>query len=149
MVRCQRVLYGVPTKALNQAVKRNRGRFPESFVFRLNEAESERVMHLRSQIVTLQRGQHFRYLPYAFTEHGLLMAANVLNSKQAITVSIRIIETFIRLRAWLMTHKEFARRLDEMEKKYDAQFKVVFDAIHELMVPPERPKRRIGFHAEP
>jgi hypothetical protein len=73
----------------------------------------------------------------------------VLNSKQAITVSIRIIETFIRLRAWLMTHKEFARRLDEMEEKYDAQFRVVFDAIHELMAPPEKPKRRIGFHAEP
>lgn len=134
-------LYGVPTKGLNQEVKRNRDRFPESFVFRLSEAEAERVMRLRSQIVTLQRGQHFKYLPYAFTEHGLLMAANVLNGKQAIAVSIQIIETFIRLRTWLMTHKEFARRIDELEKKHDAQFKVVFDAIHELMAPPEKPHR--------
>ncbi|MEJ2744666.1 MAG: ORF6N domain-containing protein [bacterium] len=141
-------LYCVPTKVLNQAVKRNRDRFPESFVFRLNEAEAERVVRLRSQFVTLKRGQHSKYLPYAFTEHGLLMAANVLNSKQAITVSIRIVETFIRLRAWLMTHKEFAKRLDEMEKKYDAQFKVVFDAIRELMTPPEKPRRHIGFHVE-
>ena len=142
-------LYGVSTKALNQAVKRNSERFPDTFVFRLTKSEAENIHRVRSQFVTLSVGQHFRYLPYVFTEHGSLMAANVLNSTQAIAVSIQIVETFIRLRTWLMTHKELAQRLYEMEKKYDVQFKVVFDAIRELMSPPEKPKRRIGFHAEP
>jgi phage regulator Rha-like protein len=142
-------LYGVSTKALNQAVKRNNERFPESFVFKLTKAEADDARRIRSQSVTLKRGQHFKYLPYVFTEHGSLMAANVLNSKQAIAVSIQIVETFIRLRAWLMTQKEVAQRIDELEKKYDVQFKVVFDVLRELMAPPENPKRRIGFQAEP
>jgi len=103
-------LYGVSTKALNQAVKRNSERFPDTFVFRLTKSEAENIHRVRSQFVTLSVGQHFRYLPYVFTEHGSLMAANVLNSTQAIAVSIQIVETFIRLRTWLMTHKELAQR---------------------------------------
>ena len=147
-------LYGVSTKVLNQAVKRHRDRFPEDFMFQLTMEEaktwwSEIVeTRLRSQSVTLKRrGQHIKYRPYAFTEHGILMLSSVLNSERAIQVNIEIMRAFVRLRQMLSSNRELAKRLDELERKYDAQFKVVFDAIRELMRPsePEPPKKRIGF----
>lgn len=139
-------LYNVPTKALNQAVRRNLRRFPDDFMFRLSMAEASDL--LRSQSVTLKRGQNVKYAPYAFTEQGVAMLSSVLHSKRAIDVNIAIMRAFVRLRELLATHKELARKLDEMERKYDTQFKVVFDAIRQLMTPPKQPpKRRIGFRA--
>ncbi len=139
-------LYGVETKVLNQAVKRNPDRFPEDFMFQLS---LEEVQNLRSQFVTSSYGGR-RYLPYAFTEHGALMAANVLNSPQAIVMSVAIVRTFIKLRQILSVNKDLVRRLDELEKKYDQHFQVVFRAIKQLMEPPIQPKEkekpRIGFH---
>jgi hypothetical protein len=149
-------LYGVTTKVLNQAVKRHKDRFPEDFMFQLTMEEAKiwwtgvRGGGLRSQIVTLKRGQHIKYRPYAFTEHGILMLSSVLNSERAIKVNIEIMRAFVRLRQILASNKKLAKRLDELEKKYDAQFKLVFDAIRQLMVPPEPepPKKRIGFMVE-
>ena len=146
-------LYGVRTKELNKAVKRNLERFPEGFMFQLTSAEY-RVLrfqigtsNLRSQIVTSKdpRGGR-RYLPMAFTEHGVAMLSSVLRSKRAIQVNIAIVKTFVRLREWLATHRDLAQKLEALEGKYDHQFKVVFDAIRKLMAPPVRPRRRIGFH---
>lgn len=135
-------LYGVRTKVLVQAVKRNRERFPPDFLFELNNHE---VTNLRSQNVTSSWGGR-RYSPLAFTEQGVAMLSSVLNSPQAIRVNIEIMRAFVRLRRMLETHAELARKLVALEKKYDAQFKSVFDAIRELMTPPEPPrKRRIGF----
>jgi len=140
-------LYGVRTRVLNQAVKRHRKRFPDDFVFQLNFQE---VTGLRSQSVTLKRGQHIKYRPYAFTEHGILMLSSVLNSERAVQVNIEIMRAFVRLRELIASNKDLAKRLDELEKKYDGQFKVVFDAIRDLMTPvpplPSKP-RRIGFRA--
>jgi hypothetical protein len=112
--------------------------------------EQVRAFRLRSQIVTLKRGQHIKYRPYAFTEHGILMLSSVLNSKRAIQVNIEIMRAFVRLRQILASNKELAKRLDELEQKYDAQFKIVFEAIRQLMAPPapEPPKKRIGFLVE-
>jgi hypothetical protein len=141
-------LYGVPTKRLNEQVRRNRERFPEDFMFQLTRAEYD---SLRSQFATLKagRGQHRKYLPYVFTEHGALMAATILNSPVAVQVSIQIVRTFVRLRQLLATHAALARKLAELENKYDDRFKVVFEAIRELMTPEEpSPKRRIGFRAK-
>ncbi|MGD0919095.1 MAG: ORF6N domain-containing protein [Thermodesulfobacteriota bacterium] len=144
-------LYGVTTKVLNQAVKRHKDRFPEDFMFQLTIEEARiwwtevRGGGLRSQIVTLKRGQHIKYRPYAFTEHGILMLSSVLNSERAIQVNIEIMRAFVRLRRMLASHADMARKLEALEKKYDAQFKVVFDAIRELMRPPEPKKRPIGF----
>ena len=139
-------LYGVPTKVLIQAVKRNIRRFPSDFMFQLTRQE---VAHLRSQIVTSNIGRGGRrYLPYAFMEQGVAMLSSVLNSERAIQANIAIMRTFIRLRQILSSHKELAKRLDELEKKYDAQFKSVFDAIRQLMTPSEPKHRRIGFHGE-
>ena len=138
-------LYQVEVKVLNQAVKRNRERFPLDFMFQLTAEEAE---SLRSQIVTLKkRGQHIKYRPYAFTEHGILMLSSVLNSERAVQVNIEIMRAFVRLRQILASHKDLARKLADLEKKYDAQFKVVFDAIRELMTPLPPPPRRIGFRA--
>ena len=107
---------------------------------------------LRSQIVTLEvagRGRHRKYLPYVFTEQGVAMLSSVLHSKRAIAVNIEIMRAFVRLRELLSSHAELARRLDELERKYDSQFRAVFDAIRQLMAPPTTPpKRRIGFHAK-
>jgi hypothetical protein len=147
-------LYGVTTKVLNQAVKRHKDRFPEDFMFQLTIEEARiwwtevRGGGLRSQIVTLKRGEHIKYRPYAFTEHGILMLSNVLNSERAIKVNIEIMRAFVRLRRILASHVDLARKLEALEKKYDAQFKVVFDAIRELMRPPESKKRPIGFLVE-
>jgi hypothetical protein len=137
-------LYGVETKVLIQAVKRNLERFPEDFMFQLIKDESDA---LRSQIVTLKlgRGQHRKYLPYAFTEQGVAMLSSVLHSPQAVQVNIEIMRAFIRLRQLLSSNTELARKLEALEKKYDAQFKEVFEAIRSLMVPPETKKRPIGF----
>src|SRR2546423_10080321 len=112
-------LYGVETKILNQAVKRNIKRFPGDFMFQLDIQE---VRDSRSQIVTLKRGQNIKYLPYAFTEHGILMLSSVLNSERAVQVNIEIMRAFVRLRQILASHKDLAKKLEELEKKYDAQF---------------------------
>ena len=103
---------------------------------------------LRSQIVTSKRGEHIKYLPYAFTEHGILMLSSVLNSERAIKVNIEIMRAFVRLRRLLVSHVDLARKLDTLEKKYDPQFKIVFDAIRQLMTPSEPKKRPIGFLVE-
>lgn len=134
-------LYGVATKVLNQAVRRNKSRFPEDFMLQLTREEA---LSLRSQIVTLESRQ-IRYLPYAFTEQGVAMLSSVLRSERAVRVNIEIMRAFVQLRQMLSSHADLARKLAALEKKYDAQFKVVFDAIRELMTPPEPPKRRIGF----
>jgi len=138
-------LYEVDAKVLNQAVKRNLDRFPEDFMFQLTAEESAR---LRSQTVTLKtgRGQHRKYLPYAFTEQGVSMLSSVLRSKRAVMVNVEIMRAFVRLRQMLATNVALARKLAALEKKYDTQFKVVFDAIRELMTPPDPKKKRpIGF----
>jgi len=139
------VLYGVKTKVLIQAVKRNIDRFPSDFMFTLTKAEFD---HLRSQSVTSSQWGGRRYPPYAFTEQGVAMLSSVLNSSRAIYVNIEIIRTFVRLRRMIASHTELARKLANMEKKYDRQFKVVFDTLRQLMEPPEPKRRRIGFHAE-
>lgn len=123
-------LYGVKTKVLLQAVKRNIQRFPLDFMFQLNNQE---VMSLRSQIVTSKSGRGGRrYQPYVFTEQGIAMLLSVLNSERAIEVNIHIMRAFVKLREMIASHKDLAKRLDELEKEYDAQFKVVFDAIRQL-----------------
>ncbi len=137
-------LYCVETKVLNQAVKRNMGRFPEDFMFKLtiNEFES-----LRSQFVTLEkgRGKHIKYTPHAFTEHGILMLSSVLNSERAIKVNIQIMRTFAKLRRMLLTYEELEMRIKEMEQRYDKQFKVVFDALRKILIDEEQPPKKIGY----
>jgi len=139
-------IYGVPTKALNQAVKRNASRFPEDFAFQLTNQE---LKHVRSQIVTgSQKHRDPRYKPYAFTEHGAIMAANILNSRQAVKMSVFVVRAFVRLREALALHKDLARKLEALEKKvgvHDTQIQAVFDALRELIQTPEKPKRKIGF----
>jgi hypothetical protein len=137
-------LYGVPTRVLNQAVRRHRDRFPADFMFRLTARENTA---LRSQIVISKIGRGGRRsLPLAFTEQGVAMLSSVLNSKRAVRVNIDIMRAFVRLRQLLATHADLARKLGELEKKYDQQFAVVFEAIRELMEPPdEPPKGRLGF----
>lgn len=139
-------LYGVETKVLNQAVRRNLERFPEGFMFHLTREE---YRSLRSQIVTLEsgRGRYSKYLPMAFTEQGVAMLSSVLHSKRAVQVNIAIMKTFVRLRELMATHRDLAEKIAALESKYDAQFRVVFDAIRKLLAPPARPRRRIGFRA--
>ncbi len=148
-------LYGVTTRVFNQAIKRNLKRFPEDFMFQLTKEEYEALRFqigtsndksLRSQIVTSKTGRGGRrYLPYVFTEHGAMMAANILNSERAIEASVQVVRAFVKLRQLLASNVELAKKLEAMEKKYDAQFKVVFDAIRKLMLPPAVSKRSIGF----
>jgi hypothetical protein len=138
-------LYDVETRVLNQAVKRNISRFPEDFMFQLNTSEAEQLV---SQNVIPHKKYFGGSLPYAFTEQGVAMLSSVLNSERAIKVNIEIMRAFVRLRQILASNKELAKKLDELEKKYDSQFKVVFDAIRELMKPPEPKKRPIGFLVE-
>jgi phage regulator Rha-like protein len=137
-------LYGVPAKVLNQAVRRNASRFPADFMFQLT---GEEATALRSQFVTLKtgRGQHGKYRPYAFTEQGVAMLSSVLHSERAIQVNIAIMRAFVELREIISSNKGLARRLNELEKKYDSQFRVVFEAIRELMTEPELKTKRIGF----
>lgn len=137
-------LYGVETKALNRAVKRNLGRFPKDFMFQLTAEETRHLRFHSGTSKTVRGGR--RYHPYAFTEQGVAMLSSVLHSKRAIQVNIAIMRAFVRLREMLATHKELAHRLVDLEKKYDTQFKVVFEAIRQLMQPdPTPPKRQIGF----
>lgn len=138
-------LYGVETKVLNQAVKRNIERFPDDFMFQLTDDEAE---SLRSQDVTIKtgRGRHRKYLPYAFTEQGVAMLSSVLRSRRAVLVNVEIMRAFVRLRNLLSSNAVLARKLATLERKYDSQFKVVFDAIRELMTPSvPAGKRPIGF----
>lgn len=137
-------LYGVPTKALNQAVRRNRDRFPPDFMFELTWEEIE-ALQSRSQIVTLKKGKNIKYLPLVFTEHGVAMLSSVLKSPRAVHVNIEIMRAFARLRSILSSHKDLSEKLAQLEKKYDSQFKVVFDTIRQLMAPPATHNRKIGF----
>jgi ORF6N domain len=144
------LLYGVSTKRLNEQVQRNRQRFPEDFVFQLTKVETEA---LRSQNATLKggRGQHRKYLPYAFTEHGTMMAAMILNSPRAVEVSVFVVRAFVKLRQFVLAHKELAGKLDQLEKKVvgnDDAIRQLVTAIRQLMTPPgPKPKPgRIGFH---
>jgi phage regulator Rha-like protein len=149
-------LYGVPTKALNQAVKRNRERFPEEFMFQLNAQEAE---SLRSQNVTLKvgRGRHRKYPPFAFTEHGAIMAANVLNSPPAVQMSVFVVRAFIKMRSALMDTRALARKLADLEAELTSRLDVQEVAIVEILQrvmdlidpPPEpaKPRRELGFHA--
>jgi len=136
-------LYGVETKMFNRAVKRNIERFPDDFMFQLTKEEYNEL--LRYQFGTLKRGQHSKYLPYAFTENGVAMLSSVLNSKRAIQVNIQIMRTFTKIRELIATHKDLQKKIEDMEKKYDHQFKVVFDAIKQLLAKPEPKKKKIGF----
>lgn len=140
-------LYSVETRVLNQAVKRNLDRFPADFMFQLTAEETE---SLRSQFVTLKkgRGQHRKYLPYVFTEHGAVMLASVLNSSIAIEASIQVVRAFVRLRSILAAHKEFARRLEALEKQTKQNFEVVFKLISQIIAEEEKPKRKIGFETK-
>ena len=140
-------LYEVPVRVLNQAVRRNIERFPEDFMLQLSKEEDD---SLRSQIVTLKkgRGEHRKYLPYVFTEQGVAMLSSVLNSGRAIQVNIAIMRAFVKLREFLSTNKELAYKLGQLERKiekHDEDIKVIFNAIRQLMAPPEVKKRKIGF----
>lgn len=152
LIRQQRVmldydlasLYGVETRALKQAVRRNRERFPEDFMFILTREETETLV---SQSVIPSLGRLGGAAPYAFAEQGVAMLSSVLRSPRAVQVNIAVMRAFVRLRQLLLGNAELARKLAELEQKYDAQFKVVFDAIRQLMAPPApKPKREIGFH---
>jgi len=135
-------LYEVETKNLNKAVKRNLERFPEDFVFQLTPDEFSR---LRFQIGTSNQRGGRRYFPLAFTEQGVAMLSSVLKSKRAAQVNVQIMRTFVKIRQMLISHKTLSVKLEALEKKYDSQFKVVFDAIRELMAPTISSKRKIGF----
>jgi len=138
-------LYGVETRALVQAVKRNIDRFPADFMFQL---DADEFRNLKSQIVTSSWGGIRRAAPYAFTEQGVAMLSSVLRSRRAIRVNIEIMRAFVQLRRMVVSHADLARRLDALESKYDAKFREVFDAIRQLMEPPPHPPRpRIGFGA--
>lgn len=141
-------LYGVETRTLIQAVKRNKERFPNEFMFKLSKDEAEDVMHSRSQFVILKRGQNLKYLPYAFTEQGVAMLSSVLKSKKAIQVNISIIKTFVKIREMLESNKELASKLKELEgrlDKSDEEIQNIFEIIKQLIKEPEKPKRKIGF----
>jgi hypothetical protein len=145
-------LYQVETFNLNKAVKRNIDRFPQDFMFQLTKQEADSLRFQIGMSKTEGRGGR-RYLPYVFTEHGVAMLSTVLNSERAVKVNIEIMRAFVRLRQMLASNAELARKLDALEKKYDAQFKVVFDAIRQLMTPPvtrkrkRKRKRKIGFRS--
>ena len=150
MIRGQKVLldedlarlYGVPAKRLNEQVRRNAARFPEDFMFRLDREESA---NLRSQIATSSSWGGRRYQPLAFTEQGVAMLSSVLRSSRAVEVNVEIMRAFVRLRRLLESNVELSRRLDALERKYDGHFRAIFDAIRELMTPPGKPVKRIGF----
>ena len=151
-------LYQVSTGELNQAVKRNLERFPEDFMFQLNRNEAKdwllqtKSNSLRSQFVILKRGQHVKYLPYAFTEQGIAMLSSVLKSPRAIQVNIQIIRTFTKIKEMLATNEMLRRRMDEIERqleKHDKRFKIVFQTIKDVLeMPKQKPKKQIGFHVK-
>jgi len=148
-------LYGVATKVINQALKRNTIRFPDDFMFQLSRNEVERISQIvtaspgeqrsRSQIVTLKRGRNIKYRPYAFTEQGVAMLSSVLKSDRAVKVNIAIMRAFVRLRGVLETNRKLARKFAELEKRVGKHDERI-DAIRQLMAPPEKPRREIGFH---
>jgi hypothetical protein len=141
-------LYGVETRVLKQAVRRNRNRFPSDFMFELTNEENR---SLRSQNVILKRGRYSKYLPFAFTEQGVAMLSSVLNSERAIEVNIAIMRVFVRLREMMATHKELALKLRELESRiqdHDEQILAIFEAIRQLMIPPETARKRIGFEVK-
>lgn len=153
LVRGQKVMldsdlaevYGLETKRLKEQVNRNIDRFPKHFMFQLTKDENE---ILRSQFATLRHGEHSKYLPYAFTEHGVLMLSNVLKSKRAIEMSIKIIDVFVKIRAMLLTHKDILLKLDQLEKQVtqnSEDIRMIFAALKQLLTPPESPRQRIGF----
>lgn len=140
-------IYGVTTKRLNEQVKRNRTRFPADFMFQLTADEKANVV---ANCDHLQRLKYSPALPNAFTEHGAVMLASVLSTPTAVNVSVMVVRAFVRVRELAGLHTDLARRLDELESRYDTQFRVVFDAIRALMEPPHLPpKRRIGFEPSP
>ena len=139
-------LYGVETKYLKRQVRRNLDRFPSDFMFGLKQKEYQDF--LRCQNVTLKRGEHSKYLPYVFTEQGVAMLSSVLNSKRAIQVNIQIMRVFVRLKEMISTHKDLAQKLNQLERrmeKKDEEISAIFEVIRELMTPPEKPPRKIGF----
>jgi hypothetical protein len=141
-------IYGVETRVLNQAVKRNAARFPVDFAFRLTAAEAERLRVLRSQSVILKRGQHMKYPPWAFTEHGAIMAASVLNSTRAIEMSVFVVRAFVMLRDAARRHSALSRQLDELERRvssHDADLKRLFVGLRLLLDSAAKPRRMIGF----
>lgn len=158
-------LYGVETRVLNQAVRRNRDKFPPDFLFELTNAEAAKVQsirkqedaHLRSQIVILKRGQHLKYQPFAFTEHGAIMAANILNSPQAVQMSVFVVRAFVKMRSLLTDTRELAKKLASLEKeltsRLDSHETAIFDVLQRIMLllnpPPaaETPNKEMGFHA--
>ncbi len=138
-------LYGVPTRVFNQAVKRNKERFPADFMFQLTDGEYD---SLRSQIVISNQRGGRRYLPYAFTEHGAIMAATILNSQRAIEMSVFVVRAFVQLRDLLSSHKQLSSRLDDLERKlasHDRDITMIINAIRNLITPPSQKKRQIGF----
>ncbi|OGL46896.1 MAG: DNA-binding protein [Candidatus Schekmanbacteria bacterium RBG_16_38_10] len=141
-------LYGVETKHLNRQVKRNIQRFPEEFMFQLTIEERNQLVTICHRFKTMK---HSSSLPYAFTEHGVAMLASVLKSDRAVKISINIIKTFVKLREMLATNKELAHKFDQLERKiekHDEEIKLIFDAIRQLMTPPEPKRKRIGFLQE-
>jgi hypothetical protein len=153
-------IYGVPTKRLNEQIKRNTDRFPPDFLFQLTKEEAETELRSRSQFATLKRGMNIKYLPYAFTENGAIMAANVLNSPEAVRMSVFVVRAFVQMRDLLGGTKDLARQLADLEKKLTARLdvheSVIVDVLRRVMeildpppLPPEPPKRRIGFQVEP
>jgi len=146
-------IYGVETRRLNEQVKRNPDRFPEDFMFQLTKEEADVWVRSRSQFAILKRGKTIKYLPYAFTEHGAIMAANVLKSPQAVRMSVFVVRAFVKLREMLAAHKDLAHKLAELERKlqnHDESIRSLVIAIRQLMRPsePEPPKKRIGFLVE-
>jgi len=137
------VLYAVETKQLKRQVRRNITRFPADFMFELTQEEYRDF--LRRQIGTLKRGRHSKYPPFAFTEPGVAMLSTVLNSERAIQVNIEIIRTFIRLRKMLSSYADLKQKIEDMEAKYDGQFKLVFEALYKLIEVQEKPQPKIGF----
>jgi hypothetical protein len=142
-------LYGVETRLLNQAVRRNPDRFPADFLFQLT---SDETAALRSQFVILKksgRGQHRKFQPNAFTEHGAFMAAGLLNSPRAVEISVFVVRAFVKLRQLVLAHKDLAGKLDQLERKvgsHDEAIKQLVAAIRQLMAPPDSPKKEMGFH---
>jgi hypothetical protein len=144
------ILYGVETRTLNQAVKRNMDRFPADFMFRLTIKEAAQHLPSRSQSVILKRGGNVKYLPYVFTEHGAVMLANVLKSPSAVHASIQVVRAFVRIRQRVVTHETLARQLAKLAgkvDKHDVELQRVFLALRAILEPPKRPKRTIGFLA--
>lgn len=135
-------IYGTTTKRLNQAIKRNRGRFPEDFVFRLTGNEKAGLVTICDQFNNFK---HLTDFPLAFTEHGAIQAANVLRSSKAVEMSVYVVRAFVKMRETMVEHKDIMRKIASLESRYDQQFKVVFDALRKLMIPPTKQKRRIGF----